>query len=597
MSDGRLARWPQGNMQRVTSLPTSRLTYVSICQVLFMYQHPGTAFFTVFASPLQAISRLMSCHNLPWSSPQNGMWASPRILLERRRVVGAFKSILWFGSDRNFPNPEPQDGFGSALLANPEPNPEGLQQKSTQNPFEEIQVRKNSKSSNLEPHPGFGSGAVRVRFGFGIGSEPNPGNTTLRTDTSTLQNGLRRIARSVPPGMNVDQVRIQVEKQVESLVESLVEQAENVMILSLPTLYKPSAGLSVAAHRPGLKETSMRKSGLYRKAGVKRKKEIQGGVRLLCASSSLGSLASLSPCSIGGSSDRSRREYRNNLWVPIQSTQNPHCSASHESQILYQTSPPAYNVNLGQAHGQERLRHHQSGHVHLPSSSPPSSPVDGPRLNHQQDSVPAHSTHYSTHNPSSHHEAEPAPLYDWITLNTIGWKDEDKLSWQRCNWETWSWRARNTLCMFAGAWRWLDPHHTCPSAELAPRAHRIWVDNDVAVRSFIRLTCDPSEDVHIAHCTTAAAAWEALRARHAHRWALSRVNVAKEMYSIQFQADPRTWAATTAHLEKLNDAFYAAGTFFEFMVLFARFRSESPSVAEATSFLAHVRALQAAGTP
>ncbi|KAJ7231295.1 hypothetical protein B0H12DRAFT_1077220 [Mycena haematopus] len=98
------------------------------------------------------------------------------------------------------------------------------------------------------------------------------------------------------------------------------------------------------------------------------------------------------------------------------------------------------------------------------------------------------------HESASGYVAEQGPLLKPFNLHPGTWKEEDKLSLERGNYRVWAKNVYSYIGLQSGASRWLDPSEPCPSFEMYPRAHRIWMDNDVAIRSFLFLTCASSYD-------------------------------------------------------------------------------------------------------
>jgi hypothetical protein len=58
----------------------------------------------------------------------------------------------------------------------------------------------------------------------------------------------------------------------------------------------------------------------------------------------------------------------------------------------------------------------------------------------------------------------------------------------------------------------------------SPPEHHQWLDNDIAIQSYINLVVSLSEQKHIQHCSSASAAWVTLRNRHTRRGPLDQVN-------------------------------------------------------------------------
>ncbi|KAJ7325588.1 hypothetical protein DFH08DRAFT_817262 [Mycena albidolilacea] len=76
------------------------------------------------------------------------------------------------------------------------------------------------------------------------------------------------------------------------------------------------------------------------------------------------------------------------------------------------------------------------------------------------------------------------PTYKALTLNPGSWKDDDKLSMERGNYQPWAKQFWSNIGIHAGATRWLDPTSVPLSINVYPCAHQQWLDNDVAVLSY-----------------------------------------------------------------------------------------------------------------
>jgi hypothetical protein len=150
--------------------------------------------------------------------------------------------------------------------------------------------------------------------------------------------------------------------------------------------------------------------------------------------------------------------------------------------------------------------------------------------------------------------ADHGPVFKALTLNPGSWKEEDKLSMERGNYQPWAKRLWSNIGIHAGATRWLDPTSVPPSIDVYPRTHQQWLDNDVAVQSYISLVVSSSEQKHIQHCSSASAAWVTLCNRHTHCGPLDQVNKLHAAMAVQFSDDPESWAATLDWIAELKEA-------------------------------------------
>ncbi|KAK6995691.1 hypothetical protein R3P38DRAFT_2460163, partial [Favolaschia claudopus] len=137
------------------------------------------------------------------------------------------------------------------------------------------------------------------------------------------------------------------------------------------------------------------------------------------------------------------------------------------------------------------------------------------------------------------------------------WKEEDKLALERGNYREWATKVWNFIGLNSGATRWLDPNERPPSFERYPHACRVWQDNDVAIRSFIVLTCASSEHSYFEGVSSAAGVWLTLRNRHTKRGPLDQVNKLRAAMNVQFADDPETWGSTIDKISELNKAVWA----------------------------------------
>jgi hypothetical protein len=128
--------------------------------------------------------------------------------------------------------------------------------------------------------------------------------------------------------------------------------------------------------------------------------------------------------------------------------------------------------------------------------------------------------------------ADHGPVYKALTLNPGLWKEEDKLSMERGNYQLWGKRLWSNIGIHAGATRWLDPTSVPLSIDIYPRMHRQWLDNDIAVLSHINLVVSSSEQKHIQVCTSASVAWVTLRNCHTHCRPLDQVNKLHTMMAV-----------------------------------------------------------------
>jgi hypothetical protein len=173
---------------------------------------------------------------------------------------------------------------------------------------------------------------------------------------------------------------------------------------------------------------------------------------------------------------------------------------------------------------------------HLSDSDDPDAPAHityapPPRRHHCAD----------LHESTSGYVADHGPFLKPFNLNPGTWKEEDKLALEKGNYWPWAKKVYANIGLQSGATRWLDPNELCPSFDMYTRAHRTWQDNDVAIRSFLSLTCASSEHTYIEMCTSAADMWATIRTRHTKRGPLDQVNKLCLAMSIQFADDPDSW--------------------------------------------------------
>jgi hypothetical protein len=154
--------------------------------------------------------------------------------------------------------------------------------------------------------------------------------------------------------------------------------------------------------------------------------------------------------------------------------------------------------------------------------------------------------------------ADHGPLLKPFNLNPGTWKEEDKLALEKGNYRPWAKKVYATIGLQSGTTHWLDPSELCPSFKMYPHAHRIWQDNDVAIRSFLSLTCVSSEHTYVEACTSAADMWATIRTRHTKHGPLDQVNRLCTAMGIQFADDPDSWAATLDRISELNKAVWAS---------------------------------------
>jgi hypothetical protein len=152
--------------------------------------------------------------------------------------------------------------------------------------------------------------------------------------------------------------------------------------------------------------------------------------------------------------------------------------------------------------------------------------------------------------------ADHGPVFKALTLNLGLWKEDDKLSMEHGNYQPWAKRLWSNIDIHMGATRWLDPTSIPPSIDIYLRAHQQWLDNDIAVQSYINLVVSSSEQKHIQHCASASVAWVTLRNRHTCRGPLNQVNKLRAAMAVQFSDDPESWAATLDWISELKEAVW-----------------------------------------
>ncbi|KAJ7909791.1 hypothetical protein B0H13DRAFT_1877400 [Mycena leptocephala] len=159
--------------------------------------------------------------------------------------------------------------------------------------------------------------------------------------------------------------------------------------------------------------------------------------------------------------------------------------------------------------------------------------------------------------------ASVGPVPKVFPLTTSGWKEDEKLAYERDNWREFSSKVENQLGMIPGAARFLnsspeDPN-LCPSFQLYPAHHRAWMETNNVVLAFLRDVLTITERTHIAHCSIAADAWATLRYRHLVRGPAGQISALKRFASITYASDPKTFAATTTLLTQCNESVWQCG--------------------------------------
>jgi hypothetical protein len=148
-------------------------------------------------------------------------------------------------------------------------------------------------------------------------------------------------------------------------------------------------------------------------------------------------------------------------------------------------------------------------------------------------------------------------------LSTTTWKEEEKLSFERDNWRTFSSKVENQLGMTPGAARFLDLNpddpNECPSFQMYPAHHRAWNEFNNVVLAFLRDVLTVMERTHIAHCTLASDAWATLCYRHLVRGPAGQISTLKRFASISYASDPSTFASTTTLLTQYNESIWQCG--------------------------------------
>jgi hypothetical protein len=164
---------------------------------------------------------------------------------------------------------------------------------------------------------------------------------------------------------------------------------------------------------------------------------------------------------------------------------------------------------------------------------------------------------------ASEHVTAVGPVPRVFPLSTTGWKDEEKLAYEQDNWRKYSTKVENQLGMIPGAACFLesteDDPNPCPSFQMYPAHHRVWLDMDRVVRVFLSDTLTVTERTHIAHCKTAAEIWATLRYRHLTRGPVGQISALKRFANILYASDPGTFAAMTTLLTQCNEAIWQCG--------------------------------------
>ncbi|KAJ7323679.1 hypothetical protein DFH08DRAFT_969224 [Mycena albidolilacea] len=70
--------------------------------------------------------------------------------------------------------------------------------------------------------------------------------------------------------------------------------------------------------------------------------------------------------------------------------------------------------------------------------------------------------------------ADQGPLLKPFNLNPGTWKEEDKLTLEKGNYQLWAKKVYANISLHSGAMHWLDPNKLCPSFEMYLCAHRTW---------------------------------------------------------------------------------------------------------------------------
>jgi hypothetical protein len=211
-------------------------------------------------------------------------------------------------------------------------------------------------------------------------------------------------------------------------------------------------------------------------------------------------------------------------------------------------------------------------HSHRPPFVPPCIPAP-PRLSYAPPIPPRLYTQVA---PAPSHDGLPLSASQYIpavtagpalkvyALSSSGWKDEDKLAFERDNWRAFSVRVENQLGMIPGMARFLDPPeddpNDCPSAQTHPAHYRTWMDTNQVVCVFLRDVLVVTERTHVAHCPTSMDIWATLRYRHLARSPAGQIPALKRFASISYASDLKTFAVTTTLLAQCNESIWQCST-------------------------------------
>ncbi|KAK6983895.1 hypothetical protein R3P38DRAFT_3233260 [Favolaschia claudopus] len=125
-----------------------------------------------------------------------------------------------------------------------------------------------------------------------------------------------------------------------------------------------------------------------------------------------------------------------------------------------------------------------------------------------------------------------------ISVSTSNWPAEEKLSLVKGNWIPWERRVRNTLTMNSAA-------------------DNVWMDSDRIVR--LSEVTELAEHEFFTNCTTAAAAWEALRLRHEKAGPQRLIRALKDAFAVRYSlTDSSTWEATSVVLADFANLIWAS---------------------------------------
>ena len=120
------------------------------------------------------------------------------------------------------------------------------------------------------------------------------------------------------------------------------------------------------------------------------------------------------------------------------------------------------------------------------------------------------------------------------TIEGATWPADLILDLGKSNWLEWSCQL-GLLVLQHGLTPWLEGTLTCPNALVSPDDHRVWTNNDDALRGFIRdhISSADIEHVEFSGCTTAHDLFVTLRSLHEHQGTYTQISLLMKLLEIR----------------------------------------------------------------